>query len=190
MENQKLTRIDLAIKEGKIDVKFIEVDGKKIIITPVPNSNIRNFITHENCNECGKEFKKNYTYDEFCDDCRKKKEEESYLKMDLVEWDGDSALYLYDSTDKYFFDYSDILDYCDEEDVELKDLKLVVCTKSSFSPIDLQNITEEVTHDDWEPSEEFMSKFNEFNEWLENQNTNTWFPGNKRVDIISYNTNK
>ncbi|WBV60259.1 hypothetical protein PFY12_14620 [Chryseobacterium camelliae] len=188
MEKQKRTREDLVIQEGKITVNFIEVDGKKIVLIPVPHSDIRNHLTHENCENCKKEFEKKFTYERFCHDCQNKKDEENFLHMKLVEWDKETPLYLYDSTDKYFFDYDDILDYCKEEEIELNDLKLVLCSRSYFSPIDLEYITEEVTHEDWEPSEEFNNKLKDFNDWLVKQNTNTWFPTDQRVDLSSYET--
>lgn len=180
----KLTRADLPIQKGKVDIDYIEVDGKKLNITPFNYTSIENYITHETC-ACGEEFEKRFTYQKLCSKCQQTKEAENFLKLHLVEWDYEYPLYLYDSTDKYFFDIDEIEDYFEDEQVDKKDLQLVLCRKSNFPEITLEMITNdgELVYEDWEPSKEFEDKLKEFNKWLSNQSTNTWFPTNKRVSI-------
>src|SRR5690606_36148732 len=38
-------------------------------------------------------------------------------------------------------------------------------------------------HEDWEPSSEFTKQLKDFNEFLKNESTNTWWATNKRVDV-------
>lgn len=184
-KNKKITVADLPIQKGKIDIEFIEVEGKKVNLTPINYGNIENYITHKNCDNCGNEFEKQYTYEKLCRECQLKISNEKYFKLDFVEWDGQNAVCLYNE-DQYFFNEEEILEFCDENEINLEDLQLVLCYRTSFSPIDLQNITEELTYEDWEPSDDFMEKFNEFNKWLTAQSTETWMPSNKRIDIIEY----
>lgn len=185
MEKKKVTRNDLKIIDATIKVKAVEIDGKLINLTPQNHGIIENYITHDNCS-CGEEFEKRFTYQKLCSNCENKKNDNSYQSLDLIEWDGYEPLFLFDTDDKYFFNLDDLLDYCSDEELEPSDLRLLNCVKSNFSPIELESICEEVTHEDWEPSKEFEDKLKEFNNWLTNQSTDTWFPGNKRVNISKF----
>lgn len=183
METTKRTRKDIEIKKGKLNVEYIEIDGKKMNLTPSNHTTIENHITHDDCQDCGEEFEKRFTYDKTCQKCQSKQEKIKYEKLILVDWDGKSALFDFETDDKYFFDISEVAEYCEENEIDPKDLKLVTCTKSSFSPINLDFLTEEVVHEYWEPSKEFEEKLKEFNQWLVSQDTCTWFPSNLRIDI-------
>ena len=185
MENKKVTRKDLTVVKGKIEVDTLIIDNKKINLTPVPHGNIECYITHTDCEDCGKEFEKKYTYDRFCIDCTNQKQQDRYQKLELIQWNGEDALNIYND-DKYFFNTDEILDYCKENKIETKELNLVTCYQTSFSPIDWETIEQDQTHEDWEPSEEFKTKVNEFNKWLTLQSTNTWMPSNKRINISEY----
>jgi hypothetical protein len=189
MENKKVTRKDLTVVKGKIEVDTLIIDSKKINLTPIPHTNIESYITHRDCEECGVEFQKQYTYDRFCNDCSNKIRKDKYMKLELVEWNGEDALNIYND-DQYFFDLEEVLEYCDENEIELKNLQLVTTYRTSFSPIDWETIEQDQTHEDWEPSDEFKSKVDEFNKWLTSQSTSTWMPTNKRVDISKYLTQK
>ena len=102
-----MTEADLPIQKGKMDIEFIEVDGKKINLTPMNYGHVETYITHKNCTECGVEFEKNYTYQKMCDECDLKREKDTFNSFELVEWKGEFPLYEFDSTDKYFFDEAD-----------------------------------------------------------------------------------
>ncbi len=185
MDSKKITIKDIPITKVKIEVDCIKVDGKAINLTPVPHSLIEKYITHTNCNTCGVEFKKPYTYSKKCTSCIEKQERDNFYKLELVEWDGETPLHLYSSDNQYFFDISEIEDYCEEYQFDISDLMLVTCVKTSFSEIDLETITSdgETVYEDWEPSKEFEAKLKEFNSWLTSQDTHTWFPSNKRIQI-------
>lgn len=180
----KIIREDLPIHKGKLDIEYIEIDGKKLNLTPINHTSIENYITHKTC-ECGQEFEKQYTYDKLCPKCKIDQERKDYLNLSLVEWIDEFPLYLYDSTDQYFFDMESIEDYCDDEQIEKKDLQLVLCRQTKFPEISLEMITNdgELVYEDWEPSKEFEDKLKNFNMWLTNQKTSTWFPTNKRVQL-------
>ncbi len=85
--------------------------------------------THQIC-ECGKAYKKHYTH---CDECRAKRDHERWYSKPEVLWDGTWPIADH-SSDKYFFNDSDLLDYIDEniEDVDSIDdvvnsLRLTSC---------------------------------------------------------------
>lgn len=181
MENKKVTRKDLAIHKGKIEIDFIKVDGKKINLTIVPHQNIENYITHDNCSDCGIEFEKHFTYARRCASCAFKEKCKKYDAFELVKWDAKTPLCIYDD-DTYFFDADDILIYCEDHNIKPSELMLVICKTTNFSTIDFEQWCDEV-HEDWEPSSEFTQKLKEFNEFLQNESTNTWWATNKRVDV-------
>ena len=175
---------DLTIKKGKVSVEYIEVDGKIINLTPVHAQNIELYITHKDCEQCGTEFEKSYTYDRFCSSCAHEKFKKRYFGLELVEWDEKTPLCLFED-DTYFFDRDEIEEYCEEHEVEISGLMLVLCEESSFVPLDLECLTSSggVVHEDWEPSEQLEQKIKEFNDFLEKEGTDTWFPTNKRVKL-------
>ncbi len=181
MEKKKVTRKDLPVQKGKIDIDFIEVEGKKINLTPVPHQSIENYITHDWCNSCGNEFEKNGTYDMKCSACRHQQELEKYNSFSLVEWNGEDALCIFND-DTYFFNEDDIIIYCEDRDIKPSDLMLVLCHTTNFCTIDWEHWCDEV-HENWEPSPEFSKRLEEFNEFLQNESTNTWWATNKRVDV-------
>lgn len=178
----KLHRKDIEIKKGKIEVDCIVIDGKTINLTPVPHRDISNFITHDDCADCGIEFKKEYTYQYKCESCLFKAKVDKYNSLELVEWDGETPLCIYDD-DTYFFDYESIEEYCDEREITMSGLMLVLCEKSNFNHIEFDYWADDI-HEDWEPSDEFVKKVKEFNDFLEIESTNTWFASKKRVKIF------
>lgn len=181
MAKQKIHRKDLAILRAKIEVDCIFVDNKLVNLTPVPHASIDKYCTHDDCKECGKEFKKNYSHDVYCGSCSHQKFVDRYNALELVEWDGKTPLVLFND-DQYFFSEDDIIFYCEGEDFQPKDLMLVVCTTSNLSQIDWDHWADEV-HEDWEPSSELEHRLKEFNEFLSKESSNTWFEGKKRVTL-------
>lgn len=181
MEKKKVTRKDLPIQKGKIEIDFIVVDGKKINLTIIPHQSIEQFVTHDNCIGCGIEFEKIFTYAKRCESCSWKEKVKKYKSLELVKWDYEKPLCIYDD-DTYFFDADDIMIYCEDNEIKPSDLMLVICNTSNFSTIDFEHWCDEV-HEDWEPSAEFTKKLKEFNEFLQKESTNTWWATNKRVDV-------
>lgn len=181
MGNPKVHRNDLQIVKGKIEVDCVIIDNKPINLTPVPAYSIDNYCTHDDCISCGKEFKKRFLYIKICDECQYKKDVDKYYSYDLVEWDGETAVVLYDG-DKYFFNQEDIEIYCEENELNPEKLMLVLCSTSNLSQIDLDHWRDDV-HDDWEPSDEMLKRLKDFNDFLSKEPSNTWFPTKKRIQL-------
>lgn len=138
--------------------------------------------THSDCESCGIEFKKNYTYQRLCGSCKTKAEWEKYKKLELVEWNGSDAVCLY-GDDKYFFDKDDILEYCEENEIESSQLQLVLCYRTSFDEINVCELQQDNVHDDWEPDAELLELEKQLNDYFRKASTNTWMPGNKRISV-------
>lgn len=58
-------------------------------------------------------------------------------------WDHQTPLVIY-NTDTYFFDESDLNDYCDEHNVQPAELKLCICEPQYAKEIDFDEIYEDV----------------------------------------------
>ncbi|GGH24779.1 hypothetical protein FAZ19_16180 [Sphingobacterium alkalisoli] len=180
---KKVTKQDIEIKKGTVEVDVFIVDGQPKILNPIPVfERIDKFLTHINCTRCGKEFEKEYEHSKRCSACIIADTLEKYNKFPLIEWDGKTPLCLYDD-EVFFFDYSEIEEYCDDNEVEMSELMLVECVKSTFNTIDIEQISQDVVHEDWDPSNELETKLYEFNDFLQNHSTNTWFPGDRRVTL-------
>ena len=85
--------------------------------------------THKKC-ECGKLMTKGCTK---CDECRTKAEIERYNQLPFKEYNGD--LVYSHLADKYFRDSDEIEDYCTDEEIDPKDLRLVFCEPNEFNEI-------------------------------------------------------
>jgi hypothetical protein len=87
--------------------------------------------THLIC-DCGAEMDRTYT---ICRACRNKKRLAQYQAMPFKEWDGETPLTLNDD-DRYFWSEDDLLEYCEEENIQPEDLRLVICEPNYAWQID------------------------------------------------------
>jgi len=175
---EKINYKDVNIIKGKDAKDYFKVDGG---LWNLSEHYVRlGACTHINCQKCNKEVEKHFSM--ICSERRDTQTIEKYKDLELVEWDGETPLVTYDE-EKYFFSEEDIESYCEENDLDPNQLMLVLCEKSKFTRIDF-DFWEDDTHEDWEPSKEFEDKLKEFNRFLMDQSTETWFPSKKRVAII------
>ena len=114
--------------------------------------------THNTC-ECGAIAPKNYTH---CDSCRNKKDIERYNKMPFKEWDGETPLVIF-GTDTYFFEDCEFEQYCEDNEVEEKDLMLVICEPVFAHEIDGSDWEEDLP-EDGELPDEIEQAIKEFND--------------------------
>jgi hypothetical protein len=87
--------------------------------------------THSTC-ECGKLMERAYTK---CEDCRHKADIERYNKLPFKEWDGDESVYSH-ACDKYFFNEEDLVEYCEENEIEPQELRLVICEQNNYNEVE------------------------------------------------------
>jgi len=136
--------------------------------------------THKKC-ECGKLMAKGWTK---CEDCREISDTEKYNKLPFRKWDGNEMVYSH-LAEKYFHDESDIDDYCEENEVESNDLRLVFCEPNYFH---------EVSYDQWEDImpedvEEFPKKLQDaleaFNKVIAELPPASYSPGKTRTEYRS-----
>ena len=143
-----------------------------------------NACTHKMCKECNKPYKKYYIS---CPCCRTKKAIDNYYKLELVEWDNETPLCLYDD-DKYFYDIDEVYDYIDsleDEEITISSLRLVVCKPEYMSEV-CESYWEEFLPEDYDVqnlSKEVYKKLQELNKTINKVKPTVWFPSNKRVQL-------
>jgi len=138
--------------------------------------------THKKC-ECGNTYQKN----SYCSPCSEIKSKERFLKLDEVEWDGKSMMAIYND-ERFFSDMDDVFEYCKDNEIDIKDLKLVHCEKQiNISEVNIDEMNEEymtengdgVSH--YHP--EIADKVAELNELIKNTEPKLWFQTDTRIKI-------
>ena len=139
------------------------------------------------CKDCGSEYGgKAYTY---CPVCRQKKYNERFLKLELAEWDGIAPICIW-MDDEYFFDESELHDYCDNNDIKPSSLRLVLCEPNNPPVFDLDDFLCDVLPEDTgideisvKPDKTAKEIEDVVNQWIESVSPITWIGGNKRINI-------
>lgn len=103
--------------------------------------------THMVCENCGGHYPKG----SWCDPCQKTKDDAKYAAFPVQEWDGVTPLAIFDS-DIYFFDYGDIERYCEDNDVTLDSLRLVLCEPMYVPRFELTEFCADVLPEDGDES--------------------------------------
>lgn len=89
--------------------------------------------THRKC-ECGNVIERGYIK---CGSCSNKENEVRYFKMPFKVWDGNSAVYC-ETCEHYFFNEDELVEYCEENNILLLDLRLVICEENYFNEVDYE----------------------------------------------------
>lgn len=140
--------------------------------------------THRKCEYCGTLCEKRYNA---CKSCRDKRKKEAFMALPVVEWDGKDPICLYHS-DQYFFEYNDLTDYCEQEEVDKKDLMLVLCEPVELRTLDY-DFFEDCLDDEQELPEEIQKAIDEFNAKIAAYpHVISWVPANKRIEFKEKNT--
>lgn len=137
--------------------------------------------THNKCS-CGSVYPIRGVYYTLCPDCRNKAKRARYEKLELVEWDEQTPLCLYDD-DKYFYCVDEVIEYCEELDIEPASLMLVLCKKADPPTIDIDNYAPDHLAEEQETPIEAYGLCDEFNKALAEIWPESWVGGNKRVSL-------
>jgi len=130
--------------------------------------------THKKC-ECGAAVKKGWVK---CEECRYKHQENSYLKMPYVSWDGIKPV-VTAYGDDYFFNDSDLCEYMEEH--ELTEVELIICEPIGYKQLEVEHISGDECHEDFEPPKELVKRVNELNEFIKTLKPHSWQPGKFRT---------
>lgn len=171
-------------------VDMVDETGKVISVGYLSNDNFfyndeslarYRSCTHKTC-DCGKPMKKFYLK---CESCREVNANKRYSELPFEEWDGVTPLAIYDDNE-YFFSFDDIEWFCEKHEMELHELRLVICEPNKYRlitseywddifPEDLEHLPKEI--------EEAMETFNNV---LKNAKPLSWRPGKKRTSVEFY----
>ena len=126
-----------------------------------------------------------FTKNSYCQVCYQLARDAKYESMEVVEWDGESYLTVFDD-DKFFRDYETLNDYAEELGVAVDDLKLIICEKVGIPQIDVAIWDDLVEEYDMIPSE-ILYALEHLNQIIEDHGSDVmWQQGNKRVVFNNY----
>ena len=135
--------------------------------------------THRKCEYCGEPCLKRWSA---CESCRAKRKKEAFMALPVVEWNGKDPICLYNS-DKYFFGHDDLEDYCEQEEIDKKDLMLVLCEPVELRTLDY-DFFEDCLADEQELPEEIQKAIDEFNAKIAAYpHVISWVPAKKRIKL-------
>lgn len=99
-----------------------------------------------------------------------------YSKYPIEEWDEKNAIYS-PSSDKYYPSYDDLLIDLEERYQDSGEMRLDNCylltKKTEFRKIPLEFWSND-THEEYEFSDEFLAKLEDFNKFLASQDTHSY----------------
>lgn len=103
------------------------------------------------------------------------------MKLELVAWDGVTALTLYRG-DQYFWDAESLYDWAESHDLKVSELDLVLCVPNRAREVDTDYWCDELSEDGELPTwlEDALKSFNEVICAHENEPL-SWTAGNQRV---------
>lgn len=134
--------------------------------------------THFKC-KCGNGIREKFRI--YCDSCEPPKKPKEILSKD---WDGKSILYVADF-DKYFSDFQEIEEYCEENEHDKDVLAIYICEGNYYNEITDEYWEEIMTTDDdyVKLPKAIKEKLDELNEAIRNhKEPATWSPSKYRVN--------
>lgn len=133
---------------------------------------------------CENRAKKNWIY---CDPCLSKRDLERYLKLEEVEWDGETPL-VEDDDDRFFFSADDLREHLEQEDIKLEDMRLVICVIDEPRSFDLRDFLDDHLPEGLEPDD--PTKLEAYvNRWIEKHVPRVWTSGKQRPSLESLKKN-
>jgi len=139
--------------------------------------------THVWCKGCGRQTPKSWSY---CKECREMRNNFRYRNFEKVAWDGASPVCEFDSDQYFFGGIDEVEEYCDEFDVDIKDIQLVYCKPIPLPEIDILDHLSDVMADDQNELDipkEIIEAAEVLNCLLRKAEPMMWEPTNKAVII-------
>lgn len=132
--------------------------------------------THVACEDCGEPTERGWLV---CPKCKEIRDIKRYDAMPKVEWDGKGGLYS-ESCDRYFWSWDEVENYCEEEDTEISQLRLVICEPQYLHLIDPDDFCDELA-EDGELPDTIIKAIDDFNKVIKDEPPVSWYPGKKAV---------
>jgi hypothetical protein len=96
-------------------------------------------------------------------------------------WDGKGMIYS-ETADKYFSDWEEVDEYCEEENIKAESLRLVICKPNYLPLLDLDYGCDDLA-EDGELPDEIVEAITKFNAVVKEVGAVSWFPSNKAATI-------
>ncbi|OCA55176.1 hypothetical protein [Photorhabdus namnaonensis] len=114
---------------------------------------------------------------DYCSICREEKNNEEFNAMERKEWDRETPIAIF-NTDQYFWDEYDLLEYCNENNISPKELRLVICEPNYPAEIDGEDYFCDDLPPDGELPSELQGAFEILNIAIRNCGPLSWSQGN------------
>jgi len=136
--------------------------------------------THRPCEDCGEPAEKGWLV---CEKCRSLRDEARYKAMPKDEWDEKGMLYS-GTQDKYFSSWDDIEEYCEDEEIGIDKLRLIICEPQYLPRLSDDYGCDELAEDDELP-DSVIQAIDDFNKVIKAVGAVSWMPGKKAAILIS-----
>ena len=138
--------------------------------------------THKYCKDCGQPVLK---YHLFCKTCQTKRNNEKYKTFKSQPWkDEDTPIAIY-NTDTYFYNWDEVYEYCEEFNIDIKDLQLVHCKGGIFNTIEEEQIFDVGLDDEVDISsyKKILDAMGALNDAIIETGNVVFYPTNIRVKV-------
>lgn len=130
---------------------------------------------------CAGRAEKSYIY---CDPCNKKRDLERWLAFKEVEWDGKTPLCL-DDGDHFFFSPEELDEYLEEEGLDVKDVRIVVCEECEPPSFEMYDFLQDHLAEGMEAEAHWADIDKKVNDWIKENVPTVWFGGKTRPSAAS-----
>jgi hypothetical protein len=137
--------------------------------------------THRPCESCGTPTGR---HEVKCPPCRKAHDDAKFAALPFEPYDGKPVALYHD--DEYFFDEDDIINYAEEHEIPITDLRLVKCVPQYAEEVDPRDIYEDLLPEDGELPDYVIAAFDILNATLRNfpeKRPISWMPTSVRIEL-------
>lgn len=139
--------------------------------------------THKKCPICG--FV--YNRDSYCVPCKEKKNNELYQKREKVEWDEEYPVYS-ETQDLYFSTVRELMEYIEENVLNISDLKLLECEPTKNPQINMNALFQDVMPEHVDDATEIVpieiqDKIDELNDLLSVMKPLSYQPTDRAIQL-------
>lgn len=120
----------------------------------------------------------------YCDPCSNKRDLERWLALPEVAWDGKTPLCL-DDDDKYFFAPEELDDYLEEHELDVEDVRLVICEKRKAPYFEMYSFLDDHLAEDMATEANWDDIDKKVNDWIFENVPDVWEGGKTRPTAAS-----